>query len=188
MSLLNELETRCESKCELCSQTDKLSAYTVPPKTGDHTDDQVALCSTCLSQIENPDTIEVDHWRCINDSMWSTIPAVQVVAFRMLKSMPNESWTGDLLNMMYMEDSTREWAEQGQQDSSVVHKDSNGNVLQNGDSIVLIQDLKVKGASFIAKRGTAVRRISLVHDNPEHIEGRIDDQHIVLLTKFVKKT
>ncbi len=66
-------------------------------------------------------------------------------------------------------------------------KDSNGNILQNGDTVTLIKDLDVKGASFTAKRGTAVRRISLVMDNPEHIQGRIKDQTIIILTKFVKK-
>ena len=62
-----------------------------------------------------------------------------------------------------------------------------GHVLQQGDSVVLIKDLNVKGANFTAKRGTAVRRINLVADNPEHIEGRVNDQYIVILTKYVKK-
>ena len=52
---------------------------------------------------------------------------------------------------------------------------------------MLIKDLPVKGAGFTAKRGTAVRGISLVQDNPEHIEGRVEGQRIVILTKFVKK-
>jgi len=70
----------------------------------------------------------------------------------------------------------------------VKHVDSNGNALQNGDTVVLIKSLNVKGANFMAKRGTTVRRISLVADNPEHIEGRVDGQHIVILTKFIKKS
>lgn len=40
---------------------------------------------------------------------------------------------------------------------------------------------------MVAKRGTAVRKITLVHDNAEQIEGKVDGQQIVLLTKFVKK-
>ncbi|GAA4271791.1 hypothetical protein GCM10022258_10850 [Aquimarina gracilis] len=70
----------------------------------------------------------------------------------------------------------------------VKHIDSNGALLQAGDNVVLIKDLNVKGANFTAKRGTAVRNISLAHDNPEHIEGRVNGQHIVILTKFVKKS
>jgi len=67
------------------------------------------------------------------------------------------------------------------------HIDSNGAVLSAGDTVTLTKDLNVKGANFTAKRGTAVRGISLVHDNPEQIEGRVNGQKIVILTRFVKK-
>ena len=67
------------------------------------------------------------------------------------------------------------------------HRDSNGVPLAQGDTVVLIKDLLVKGANFTAKRGTAVRGISLVLDNPAHIEGRVEGQRIVILTEFVKK-
>ena len=60
--------------------------------------------------------------------------------------------------------------------------------LQTGDNVVLIKDLDVKGSSLVAKRGTAVRGISLVLDNPEHIEGKVEGQRIVILTKFTKKS
>ena len=53
---------------------------------------------------------------------------------------------------------------------------------------LFLKDLNVKGGGFTAKRGTAVRNISLVHDNHEHIEGRVNDQHIVILTQYVKKS
>ena len=69
----------------------------------------------------------------------------------------------------------------------VVHRDVNGNILENGDSVVLVKDLKVKGSNLVAKQGTAVRRISLDHENAEYIEGKVDGQHIVLVTKYVKK-
>ncbi|MCF8475018.1 MAG: alkylphosphonate utilization protein [Emcibacter sp.] len=73
-------------------------------------------------------------------------------------------------------------------DDQTHHKDSFGAVLQSGDTVTLIKDLNVKGANFTAKRGTAVRNISLVQDNPAHIEGRINGQQIVILTQFVKKS
>jgi protein PhnA len=69
----------------------------------------------------------------------------------------------------------------------IVHRDVNGVILEAGDSVVLIKDLKVKGSSMVAKQGTAVRRISLDHDNAEYIEGKVDGQHIVIITKYVKK-
>jgi len=61
-------------------------------------------------------------------------------------------------------------------------------VIEAGDAVTLIKDLNVKGGNFTAKRGTVVRGVSLVADNPEHIEGRVNGQLIVILTKFVKKT
>jgi protein PhnA len=71
---------------------------------------------------------------------------------------------------------------------ALIHRDSNGVQLSSGDTVVLIKDLPVKGAGFTAKRGTAVRNISLVADNAGHIEGRVENQRIVILTAFVKKS
>ena len=68
-----------------------------------------------------------------------------------------------------------------------MHKDSNGHVLQNGDSVVLIKSLDVKGSTINAKLGTVVRNIRLVDNNTEQIEGRIEGQVIVILTKYVRK-
>jgi protein PhnA len=190
MQATTELLDRCQSKCELCSADEGLQAYIVPPKAGDDLSEQVALCPTCLEQIEDPTQIDANHWRCLNDSMWNENPAVQVMAFRMLHQLQDEEWAQGLLGMIYMDEHTRTWAEIGvvEDENAIVHKDSNGHILQAGDSVVLIQDLNVKGANFTAKRGTPVRRISLVPDNAEQIEGRVNDQHIVILTKFVKKT
>ncbi len=187
MILSTELTNRADSKCELCATQADLSAYTIPPKATDDAENQIALCSNCLNQVQNPDQIDNNHMRCINESMWSQVPAVQVMSFRLLKQLEKESWAQDLLGMMYMDDATMEWAESGA-DAKIIHKDSNGNILQTGDSVTLIQDLNVKGAGFTAKRGTAVRRIRLVHDNAEHIEGKVDGQQIVILTKYVKKS
>ena len=109
----------------------------------------------------------------------------------MLNQLKSEGWPADLIEMMYLEEDTLKWAKSGMlAEGEVVlkHIDSNGSVLKAGDNVVLIKDLDVKGGgNFTAKRGTAVRGISLVHDNAEHIEGRVEKQHIVILTKFVKK-
>jgi len=190
MSIETELHGRSESKCELCSASEDLAVYEVPPNTD--ADQCILLCSTCRDQIDNPDKVNVNHWRCLNDSMWSQIPAVQVMAWRMLTRLRAEGWPQDLLDMLYLDDETLAWAQvagENQNDGDVVkHVDSNGAVLEAGDTVTLIKDLNVKGAGFTAKRGTAVRGISLVADNPEHIEGKVNDQQIVILTKFVKKS
>jgi len=91
--------------------------------------------------------------------------------------------------MLYLDDETLAWAksDSAEEDDNVIHKDSNGAVLAAGDTVTLIKDLDVKGTSFTAKRGTAVRNISLVSSNEEHIEGRVNGTQIVILTKFVKR-
>ena len=193
MSTEQALKLRGSNACELCTNPNELAVYSVPPSSLGNPDDSVLLCSNCLSQINQPDTLDVHHWRCLNDSMWSQIPAVQVMAWRMLSQLSQtESWAQDALDMMYLDESTQQWASasepSGGNESSVLHVDSNGAVLEAGDTVVLTKDLNVKGTSFVAKRGTSVRGIALVYDNPEHIEGKVNGTRIVILTKFVKKT
>jgi len=192
MSTENELQARSESQCELCRATEGLEVYEVPPSSDGSADQSVLLCATCRDQIEHPDNVDVNHWRCLNESMWSQVPAVQVMAWRMLTRLSSEGWPQELLDMLYLEDETLAWAkatgEGGIKEETVRHLDSNGVVLEAGDTVTLIKDLNVKGANFTAKRGTAVRGISLVADNPEQIEGRVEGQQIVILTQFVKKS
>lgn len=191
MGLLEDLQNRSGNQCELCGATEDLKVYEVPPVSTGGLDGSVLACATCLSQIENPDTVDSNHWRCLNDSMWSEQDAVKVVAWRMLNRLKSEGWPQDLLDMMYLEDEVLAWAKatgEGQDAADmVVHRDSNGVILENGDNVVLIKDLKVKGSSMVAKQGTAVRRISLDRENAEYIEGKVDGQQIVILTKYVKK-
>lgn len=151
-------------------------------------DDVVALCATCAAAVaEGPK--DGPHWQALHEAIWSTEPAVQVVAWRLLQGLTEAPWARDLLDIAYLEPEVLEWAEAGLPDGDALeHRDSNGAVLAAGDTVVLIKDLPVKGAGFTAKRGTAVRNISLVADNAEHIEGRVEGQRIVILTKFVKKS
>jgi protein PhnA len=191
MKVEKELQERSGSVCELCGASHDLNVYEVQPTSKGGADESVLVCATCLEQIENPDKVDINHWRCLNDSMWSQVPAVQVMAWRMLNRLRAEGWPQDLLDMLYLEEDVLNWAKatgEGEEDEDTVkHLDCNGVQLQAGDNVVLIKDLNVKGGGFTAKRGTAVRRISLVHDNAEQIEGRVDGQQIVILTKFVKK-
>lgn len=114
---------------------------------------------------------------------------MQVLAWRLLNGLGTEPWARDLLDIAYLEPEVAEWAKSGiPANTDVVHRDTNGTVLAQGDTVVLIKDLPVKGAGFTAKRGTAVRGISLVAENAAHIEGRVNGQRIVILTEFVKKS
>jgi len=190
MTIEQTLLQRCGSKCELCASDSKLVVYEVPPVTAPSADNCIMVCDVCHAQINNPASMDVNHWRCLNDSMWSQVPAVQVMAWRLLKQLSTESWAQDLFDMLYLDDELKQWAEAAVGDSdddAVPTKDSNGNVLQDGDTVTLIKDLDVKGAGFTAKRGTAVRGISLT-SNPEQIEGRVNGVRIVLLTCFLKKS
>lgn len=191
MSLDKTLQDRSGNQCEICTSTDNLGIYNVPPHPQGTIDDSIYCCSTCSSQLQNPDTIDSNHWRCLNESMWSEVDAVKVISWRMLNRLRGEGWTQDLLDMMYLEDDLLKWAaETGEgiaEDDKIKHVDSNGTPLETGDTVVLIKDLNVKGGGFTAKRGTAVRKITLVHDNAEQIEGKVDGQQIVILTQFVKK-
>jgi len=189
MSTEANLLTRSGSKCELCTASETLSVYEIPPSSNGEEDQCILICETCRQQIEDLNKIESDHWRCLNDSMWSQVPAVQVMAWRMLTRLNTESWAQGLLEMLYLDDELLQWAQaldEGGDATASRHVDSNGTVLSAGDTVTLTKDLTVKGANFTAKRGTAVRGISLVSDNPDHLEGRINGQQIVILTKFVK--
>lgn len=190
MNLDKKLQERSGNKCELCGAGSDLMAYSIP--AGDRLSaTEIATCETCHTQLTNAETVDANHWRCLNDSMWSETDGVKVVAYRMLHQLKSEGWPQDLLDMIYLEDELLQIAKSGivseDQEVAAVHRDSNGAILTAGDTVVIIKDLDVKGSSITAKRGTAVRNITLVHDNPEHIEGRVNGQQIVILTKFVKK-
>jgi len=123
--------------------------------------------------------------------MWSEYPVVQVVAWRVLSRLRHESWAADLLEILYLDDNHLEWAKKTgdhEQDGAVAfHQDSNGVRLYDGDTVVLIKTLDVKGSSLSAKLGTVVKNIKLVQDNIEQIEGKIAGQTIVILTKYLRK-
>ena len=191
MNLEKDLQERSQHRCELCKATENLSIYTVLPSVKVNLSDSIYACETCISQIENSDLLNPNHWRCLNDSMWSEFVPVQVMAWRMLNRVLSAGWSQDLLDMMYLDEEPLEWAKalgDGVEEANkVIQRDVNGVILQAGDSVVLIKDLKVKGSSMIAKQGTAVRRISLDHENETYIEGKIDGKQIVIISQFVKK-
>lgn len=188
MTIDAALLSRCENQCELCTTAGtELTTYELPD-SGDN-DNRVVLCETCQAQPDNK-TPDLGHLRCLSGSIWSPTPAVQVLAWRLLNQISAEGWAQELLETAYLEDDIKVWAEAGiaeEVDESLIHKDSNGAQLFAGDTVTIIKDLNVKGTSFTAKRGTAVRGISLT-DNPEHIEGRVNGTRIVILTCFVKKS
>lgn len=191
MSTEQTLLHRSNAKCELCAAEEALAVYALLPDEQDTADKSVLICSVCDTQIKQTATMDENHWRCLNDSMWSEVASVQVIAWRMLTRLKAEGWPQDLLDMLYLEEENLKWAQatgEGEDESEkIIHRDVNGVILQAGDSVVLIKDLKVKGSSMVAKQGTAVRRISLDRENAEFIEGKVGPTQIVIITKYVKK-
>nr|WP_294773817.1 alkylphosphonate utilization protein [uncultured Flavobacterium sp.] len=190
MSIVTEkrLKDRSGSQCEISGSDENLVVYLVEPKTEATPENCILITKSLKDQIEHPETMNPNDWRGLSDSMWNENLPVQIVSWRMLARLKNH----DLLDMMYLDDEALEWAkatgEGEDEEGKIVHKDSNGNLLFDGDSVVLIKDLDVKGANFTAKRGAAVHNIKVVWDNAEQIEGRVEGQHIVILTQYVKKT
>lgn len=188
MSCEQALIKRSNNSCELCTAKEKLSVYPVPPKSDLSAQQSIYLCQNCIVQIDGEKAINVNHWRCLNDSMWNQEPAIQIMSYRLLHKLSTESWAQDALDIIYLEDDVRTWAEQGiaAEQKEGPTRDSNGALLNDGDDVTLIKDLKVKGANFTAKQGTLVRGISLT-DNPEHIEGKVGGTRIVLVSAYLKK-
>lgn len=193
MKLEDILKDRSQNKCELCEQTGvPLSVYEVPPSDGRYEENTAYLCPKCIAQLDKKEALDQEHWQnCLGTSMWSEAIAVQVLSWRLLNRLRAESWAADYLDMLYLDDATLTWAKamgDHESDGSVdLHKDANGHVLANGDNVVLVKTLDVKGSTLNAKMGTVVRNIRLVQDNTEQIEGKIEGQTIVILTKYVRK-
>ena len=190
------LTQRAGSVCELCGSHESLSVMEVPPSDTPDADRCILICETCAGQIAAPDSGDGSPWRCLSDSMWSDTPAVKVLTWRLLKRVEVQAWAKDLLDQMYLDEATQQWAESAmlsdqsaadEDSGSAPTVDSNGATLISGDSVCIIKDLNVKGTTFTAKRGTIVRNIRLTN-NPEHVEGRVNGTVIVLKTCFLKKS
>lgn len=191
MKLEDSLRNRSNNQCELCEASDAIQLFEVPPQDNSNEQNSCMVCSNCLQQIEKKAALDHEHWKCLSTAMWSEVPAVQVLSWRMLNRLRTESWAANLLDMMFLDEETLAWAKatgDHESDGSVdLHKDANGNILQQGDTVVLTKSLDVKGTTLNAKMGTVVKNIRLVENNTEQIEGKIEGQVIVILTKYTRK-
>lgn len=191
MTLEEQLQERSKGKCELCEAQDELIVYHLPPEEISESEKSALLCDICYQQVSKKAELNPDHWHCLTTSMWSETPAIQVLSWRMLNRLKHESWATEAIDMLYLDDELLNWAKSSndhlEKEVSEVHRDSLGNKLENGDSVVLTKSLDVKGSQINARIGTVVKNIRLVHDNTEQIEGKVEGQQIVILTKFLRK-
>jgi protein PhnA len=191
MSIERDLQKRANNCCELCGSDEANTAFLVPNSPSNKLEHQLWICTTCKTQMENIESADEIHWRCLKDSIWSEVPVVKVATWRMLHKLKMFDWTQDLIDMAYLDEDEMAWAQASgdhiNQDDIEKHLDCFGAVLQHGDNVVLTKTLDVKGATFNAKVGTVVHNIHLVTDNTGQIEGRVNGSMIVILTKYVKK-
>ncbi len=192
MKLEEILTQRSGNTCELCQSTHNVQLLEVLPQDQRNESNCMMACATCKAQIEKKEEPNSLHWAaCLPEAMWSEVLGIKVTAWRMLNRFRNETWAADNLEMLYLDDEHLAWAKatgDHENDATVtLHKDANGHILQTGDVVVLTKSLDVKGSSLNAKMGTVVKNIRLVEDNTEQIEGKIEGQVIVILTKYVRK-
>ncbi len=191
MSIEKDLQKRSNDRCELCGSDEAAIAYLLPASPGAKLEHYVQICANCNNQINDISKANENHWRLLNETIWSDVPAVKVLSWRMLHKLKQFDWARDLLDIAYLEEDQLEWAKASGDDINpddiILHRDCFGAILNKGDNVVLTKTLEVKGATFNAKVGTVVHNIHLVADNPEQIEGRVNNSMIVILTKFVRK-
>ena len=113
MAILSELQARADGKCELCGAGGAGEVYPVPPGDSETVEKSVLLCGKCVSEIGQDGALDVHHWRALNESMWSEVPAVQVMAWRMLQRLDGETWARELADMLYLDDEVLAWARAG---------------------------------------------------------------------------
>ncbi|AEV24969.1 MULTISPECIES: zinc ribbon domain-containing protein YjdM [Azospira] len=83
-----------------------------------------------------------------------------------------------------------EWPQAGaaaEEEADAVIKDANGTVLNDGDAVVLIKDLKVKGSSIVLKQGSKVKSIRLVSGGDHEVDCKLDQGNFMLKACFLKK-
>ena len=115
LSLLGkDLTRRSRAHCELCGASGvKLGAYEVEPIPDDpDTDHAIFTCQVCSEQLQKPKLITVEHWRCLNTSVWSEVAPVQVIAIRMVQYLAETvGWAADLHEQLYLEPEIMEWVD-----------------------------------------------------------------------------
>lgn len=107
-----DLTRRSGAKCELCEASGTpLRVFEVPPEEEEPDLDKcIFLCGNCSEQLSNPKRLDVGHWRCACQSVWSEVPAVQVMAARVLDRLgKTELWAREALEDVYFEEDIESW-------------------------------------------------------------------------------
>ncbi|MGL4400986.1 MAG: phnA protein [Luteolibacter sp.] len=112
-ALGKDLARRAKSKCELTGAAGvPLRAYEVPPVADEPDIERTLLISeACHAVIEHPKRLQGREWQCLAEVVWSELPAIQVVAWRMLNELAKrEDWAREVLEEVFLEDEVEAWA------------------------------------------------------------------------------
>lgn len=112
-SMGKDLTRRAKSKCELTGAAGvSLRPYEVPPVAEDPDIERTLLISdTCREMLEHPERLAGRAWQCLAETIWSEMPAVQVVAWRMLHVLAKrEDWAREILDEVFLDPEVEAWA------------------------------------------------------------------------------
>lgn len=108
-----DLARRAKSKCELTGAAGvPLRPYEVPPVANEPDLDRTLLVSEeCHEALARPDKLAGRTWQCLAEVVWSEMPAVQVVAWRMLNRLAQkEDWAREVIEEVFLDPEVEEWA------------------------------------------------------------------------------
>ena len=108
-----DLTRRAKSKCEITGASGvPLWPYEVPPVPEDPDLERTLLISgECREMLEHPSRLAGRGWQCLAEAVWSEMPAVQVVAWRMLNELAKrEDWAREVLEEVFLDPAVEEWA------------------------------------------------------------------------------
>ncbi len=105
-----------------------LNAYAVPPRNYESVENTVALFPDCYEKITQSDFSDTNYWRCLTGGIWSEVPAVQALSYKILTKLNAESWATEAVESVYLDEALIEWANAKDEleASKVVDKDAFG--------------------------------------------------------------
>ncbi len=108
-----DLARRAKSRCEITGAAGvPLWPYEVPPVGADPEIDRTLLLSAeCIDMLDHPNRLAGRSWHCLAEAVWSEMPAVQVVAWRMLSELAKrEDWAREVLDEVFLDSEVEAWA------------------------------------------------------------------------------
>ncbi len=113
-----DLVRRSRSHCELCDKHGvKLDVYELPPLDEEpFLNGCLFICDGCRKQIVEPKKMIPSYWRCLNNALYSEVPAAQVMSFRILKRLAktDHHWARELLENAYLDPDLEAWANEAE--------------------------------------------------------------------------